>query len=82
LASITPTTPSPPVVPFTLHVTVFGAPETVAVNGCMRPVRTDADEGLTVTVTPLWSAAPEFGSIISTVASTASKFEPSSCPSE
>jgi hypothetical protein len=29
-------------------------------------------------VTPFWIAAPEFGSIRSTVASTASKFEPSS----
>ena len=67
--------------PFTLQVTVLGAPVTVAVNVCARPVRTEADDGLTVTVTPFWIAAPEFGSILSTVASTASKFEPSSCPS-
>jgi hypothetical protein len=53
LASIAPTTVSPLATPFTLHETVFGAPVTVAVNACRRPVRTEADEGLTATVTPL-----------------------------
>src|SRR5262245_9437934 len=66
---------------FTLHATLFGALVTVAVNVRERLARTVADEGLTVTVTPFWIAAPEFGSMRSTVASTASKFEPRSWPS-
>ena len=64
LVLITPTTASPPAMPFTLQVTVPAAPVTVAVNVCAAPVRTDADAGLTVTETPLCIAAPEFGSIL------------------
>jgi hypothetical protein len=78
LELMTPTTPSPPGIPFTLHVTVFAAPVTVAVKVWVRPVRTVADAGVTVTETPFCIAAPELGSILSTVASTASKFEPRS----
>jgi len=62
-------------------VTVLGAPVTVAVKVFERPVRTEVDDGLTATVTPLWAAVPELGSMRSSVASTASKFDPSSCPS-
>src|SRR4029079_14618350 len=76
-----PTDVLPPVTPFTLHVTPAGAPVTVAVNACWRETRTDAVDGLTATVTPFCTAAPEFGSVISTVASTASRFEPSTWPS-
>src|SRR6185436_3892268 len=78
--SINPTDVLPPAMSFTLHVTVFGAPVTVAVKVRVRVVRTVAEDGLTLTVTPFWIAAPEFGSIRSTVASTASKFEPSNWP--
>src|SRR6478752_6800337 len=71
----------PPFTPLTLHVTVLAALVTVAVNARERPTRTDALVGVTATVTPFCFAAPELGSIISTVASTASRFDPSTWPS-
>ena len=77
-----PTAPSPPGTSLTLHVTPPGAPVTVALNACRCPTRTDAADGATVTVAPLCRAAPESGLMRSTVASTASKFDPSSCDSE
>src|SRR4249920_169928 len=43
-ASTVPTTASPPAVPFTLHVTVLGAPVTVAVKAFARPVRIEAED--------------------------------------
>src|SRR5262245_55330081 len=68
---------SPPATLLTLQDTPAAAPVTVALNCWVWPTRTVADEGLTDTVTPFWIAAPELGSIRRTVASTASKFEPS-----
>jgi hypothetical protein len=76
-----PTLPSPPGTSLTLHATPPVAPVSVAANDCRRPTRTDADDGVTVTVVPFCRAAPESGLMRSTVASTASKFDPSSCPS-
>ena len=49
-----------------------------ALLGNFDPEFTDTPLGLTDTETPLCSAAPEFGSMRSTVASTASKFDPNS----
>ncbi len=49
---IVPCVESPPVTPFTCHVTeVFAAFVTVAVNCCVRPVTTVAVFGLTATET-------------------------------
>src|SRR5689334_4088373 len=70
----------PPATPLTLQATVFAAPVTVAANACWWPTRTEGDTGETETVTAFCFAAPEFTSIISTVASTASRLAPSTCP--